>query len=67
MTRRAFGSVRRRGKHGRWEVRYADSRGATHYAHFLTKGEAEAHLAAARTDMARGDWLDPKLARITVD
>ncbi|MFV0307829.1 MAG: hypothetical protein ACK5OX_08810 [Desertimonas sp.] len=65
MSRRSFGSVRRR-PNGKWEARYRDDRGGVHYRYFVTKGEADAYLARVRTDQLRGEWLDPRLGRTTV-
>ena len=61
-ARRRFGSVRRLPS-GRWQARYwdaADNRiGAP--TTFATKTDAQRWLSAAETDMARGDWHDPRL------
>ena len=61
-ARRRFGSVRRLPS-GRWQARYwdaADNR-ITAPTTFATKTDAQRWLSAAETDMARGDWHDPRL------
>ena len=61
-TRRRFGSVRRLPS-GRWQARYWDAAGnrLTAPTTFATKTDAQRWLSAAETDMARGDWHDPRL------
>ncbi len=62
-SRRRFGSVRKLPS-GRWQARYFDAAGARFTAPdtFATKGDAQRWLSAAETDVARGDWHDPRLA-----
>ena len=64
-TRRRFGAVRRLPS-GRWQARYWDGTGARIGAPttFATKGDAQRWLAAAETDMGRGDWHDPRLGNV---
>jgi integrase len=66
MSRRRFGSVRRLPS-GRWQARYRTSDGRQHTAPetFATKTDATRHLAQVETDMARGQWSDPRLGRTT--
>ena len=66
MTRRDFGTVRRLPS-GRWQARYqtpADDR-VTAPETFQTRAAAAAYLAKVQTDMHRGDWLDPAVAKQT--
>lgn len=64
-ARRRFGAVRRLPS-GRWQARYWDAAGnrvaAPHT--FATKGDAQRWLAAAETDMGRGEWHDPRLGEV---
>ena len=62
-SRRRFGSVRKLPS-GRWQARYFDAAGDRFNAPdtFITKGDAQRWLSAAETDVARGDWHDPRLA-----
>ncbi len=67
-ARRRFGSLRHLPS-GRWQARYsspADER-ITAPATFATKGDAQRWLSAAETDLARGDWHDPRLGEIPFD
>ncbi len=48
---------------GRWEASYRDAMGRERVKHCRTRSEAERWLAAVRTDIARGDYVDPRLAR----
>ena len=59
---RSFGSVRRLDS-GRFQARYIGKGGETHPKTFDTKAEADAHLAEAQTDLARGTWRDPRDGR----
>ena len=61
-TRRRFGSVRRLPS-GRWQARYWDAAGERIGAPttFATKADAQRWLSATETDIARGDWQDPRL------
>ncbi len=62
-SRRRFGSVRKLPS-GRWQARYFDAAGERFNAPdtFATKRDAQRWLSAAETDVARGDWHDPRLA-----
>jgi hypothetical protein len=62
-SRRRFGSVRKLPS-GRWQARYFDAAGDRFNAPetFATKGDAQRWLSAAETDVARGNWHDPRLA-----
>jgi integrase len=63
--RRAFGSLRRLPS-GRWQARYRDLSGRSHTAPqtFTTKPEAARFLAQVQTDLARGEWTDPRAGRV---
>jgi integrase len=67
MTKRQFGTVRKLPS-GRWQVRYRDGSGRRITAPdtFATKGEAGRFLATVETDMARGQYLDPRAGRLTL-
>jgi integrase len=63
--RRSFGSVRRLPS-GRWQARYRDAAGKSHTAPetFATRPEATRFLAQVETDLARGEWTDPRAGRV---
>src|SRR3954465_6179546 len=48
---------------GRWEVRYRDAGGQMHSKTFPTKTAATKWGREMETDLQRGDWIDPRLAR----
>ena len=56
----------RRLRSGRWQARYWDAAGRRVAAPttFATKAEARRWLAAAETDMSRGEWHDPRLGDV---
>ncbi len=56
-------SIRRRGD--RWQVLYRDPSGRQRSKTFDRLGDARRYAAGTDTDLARGDWLDPKLAATT--
>lgn len=66
MSRRHFGSVRRRSS-GRWQATYWHE-GRSHYAPqtFVTKSDALAYLSITEADIHRGAWIDPRSAKITL-
>jgi integrase len=56
-------------KHGRgrrWRVRYRDDTGAPTEKLFHRQADAEAFDAEVRTDVARGQYVDPELGRTTL-
>ncbi|HET9773138.1 MAG TPA: tyrosine-type recombinase/integrase [Acidimicrobiia bacterium] len=65
--RRQFGKIRKLPS-GRWQARYRDASGDEVAAPqtFPTKGEAGRFLAQVETEMARGEWRDPRLGRVTL-
>lgn len=52
---------------GKWRARYRDPSGKEHARHFDRKVDAERWLAGVETAKARGEWVDPARARITVE
>jgi integrase len=46
----------------RWRVRYRDADGNSRSETFDRKADAEAAAAATKTDIRRGDWIDPRKA-----
>lgn len=67
MTRRKFGAIRRLPS-GRWQARYPGPKGDLVPAPitFATKVDASRYLAAVETDMARGQWVDPRGSALTL-
>lgn len=63
MSRRDFGSIRRR-DNGRWQARYRDPNGRVHNRMFATRGDAARYLAGIRADLDRGDWFDPSAGQM---
>jgi integrase len=51
---------------GRWQARYRDAAGKSHTAPetFATRPEATRFLAQVETDLARGEWTDPRAGRV---
>jgi hypothetical protein len=49
---------------GKWEARYRDARGQMHARTFGGKMAARRWAAEMESDLRRGEWIDPKLARI---
>ncbi len=52
---------------GRWRARYRDGAGKEHCRHFDRKIDAQRWLNGVTASQVRGDYVDPKTARITVD
>jgi integrase len=50
---------------GTWEARYYGPGGERRSKTFRRKSDAVTFVAAARTDMRRGDWIDPRLSAVT--
>jgi integrase len=59
MTRRHFGSVRKRPS-GRWQALFWQDERVQSAGTFATKADAQAFLSAMETDLRRGKWIDPK-------
>ena len=58
----------RRARSGRgWEARYRDPLGRERSKSFSTKRDAEQFLGRQSADLQRGDYLDPRLGRTTVE
>ena len=51
----------------RWRARYVDDAGREHTRAFDRKVDAQRWLAGVSASIVRGDYIDPKLARMTVD
>jgi integrase len=64
--RRPFGAIRRLPS-GRWQARYREPSGRMVAAPstFMSKGDASRWLAIAESDLARGQFFDPRAGRIT--
>ena len=67
MSRRQFGRIRQLPS-GRWQARYPLGDGELHMAPrtFPTKGDAARYLATVEADLARGQYIDPRLGMITL-
>src|SRR5271168_5100625 len=67
MSRRQFGRIRQLPL-GRWRIRYAVDGGELRTApcRFPTKGDAARYLATIETDLARGQYIDPRLGMVTL-
>lgn len=48
---------------GRWEASYRDPQRKERVKTFTTRREADRWLATVKTDVARGEFIDPRLAR----
>jgi integrase len=65
MTRRHFGSVRKRPS-GRWQALFWQDERVQSAGTFATKADAQAFLSAMETDLRRGKWVDPKGGQMTL-
>jgi integrase len=65
--KRHFGNVRQRSS-GRWQVRYRGPDGRMRSAPetFTRKAEAQRYLTLVEAQIARGDWIDPARAKVTL-
>lgn len=52
-------------KSGTHQVRYRDPNGRQRARNFARKTDATRFAAAVETDKVRGDWLDPRLGKVT--
>jgi integrase len=59
------GNIQRRPE-GKWRARYRDANHREHARHFERKRDAERWLASQEVAIARGEWVDPTLSKITV-
>jgi hypothetical protein len=59
------GNIQRR-PDGKWRARYRDTNHREHARHFPRKRDAERWLASQEVAIARGEWVDPTLSKITV-
>jgi integrase len=59
------GNIQRR-PDGKWRARYRDTYHREHARHFARKRDAERWLASQEVAIARGEWVDPTLSKITV-
>jgi len=59
------GNIQRR-PDGKWRARYRDANHREHARHFSRKRDAEQWLASQEVAIARGEWVDPTLSKITV-
>ncbi len=58
-------SVHKR-ENGQWRARYRDEAGKEHARHFDRKIDAQHWLDKVTASVMRGDYVDPKLGRVTV-
>jgi integrase len=65
MTRRHFGSVRKRPS-GRWQTLFWQDERVQSAGTFATKADAQAFLSALETDLRRGKWIDPRGGEVTL-
>ena len=59
-----MGSVRKDIRSPGWQARYRDHSGRQRTRTFPTKGEARTFLGTVETDLAKGTWTDPDLAKV---
>jgi integrase len=59
------GNIQRR-PDGKWRARYRDANHREHARHFPRKRDAEQWLASQEVAIARGEWVDPTLSKITL-
>jgi integrase len=59
------GNIQRR-PDGKWRARYRDANHREHARHFPRKRDAERWLASQEVAIARGEWVDPTLSKITI-
>lgn len=59
--------AKRHGRGNRWRVRYVDDNGKPRQPTFDKKSEAIEFDAGVRTDVARGNYIDPEAGKITVE
>jgi integrase len=52
---------------GRWRARYRDDGGKEHARHFSRKVDAQQWIDTVTAAVVRGDYVDPKTAKVTVE
>lgn len=52
---------------GRWQVRYTDPSGRERAKNFSRRSDAGKFLVTIEADKLRGDWIDPRLSKITFE
>lgn len=52
---------------GKWRARYRDEAGREHARHFDRKVDGQRWLDTVTASVVRGDYIDPKLGRTTVE
>jgi integrase len=50
---------------GRYQVRYRGPDGTQHKKNFVRRGDAERFAAGVEVDKLRGEWVDPRLGKMT--
>ncbi|HEU5003452.1 MAG TPA: hypothetical protein VFW71_11835 [Actinomycetota bacterium] len=50
---------------GHYQVRYRSPDGRQHKKTFKRRGDAERYAASVEVDNLRGEWVDPRLGRMT--
>ncbi|MBG0565668.1 hypothetical protein [Actinoplanes aureus] len=51
---------------GKWRARYRNTSGREHSRHFDRKADAERWLNSVKNSIARGEWIDPASAKVSV-
>ena len=59
-----MGSVRKDARGIGWQARYRDRSGRQRTRTFASKAEARTFLGTVETDLAKGTWTDPALAKV---
>ncbi len=58
--------IRRHSRSGRWQVRYRDPDRTERSKTFQRKADAEDFAVTVAADVLRGDYIDPRLGKVTV-
>ena len=59
-----MGSIRKDARGVGWQARYRDRSGRQRTRTFASKAEARTFLGTVETDLAKGTWTDPALAKV---
>lgn len=51
----------------RWQVRYIDPSGKERARNFARKSDAEKFLVTIEADKLRGEWVDPRLSKVSFE